>query len=248
MLADPCDENSLSVRFRRRRDIRLRALIDRVHAERGRVRILDMGGALEYWGRVGIEYLKSRGAFITIVNQNVSAVSEKLARPELFATAVGDACNLTTVKDQAFDLAHSNSVIEHVMTWDNMKRFAAETRRVAPYYYVQTPNFWFPIDPHFYKFPFFHWMPRPVRARLLNVLPIGHRGRIHGVDIAYGRVDYARLLDSRQFRHLFPDATIHHERIAGLTKSLIAARWPGQVSLAEAASNNREVKSRIEVR
>lgn len=226
MLSDTRDERSLSTRFRRQRDVKLRALIDAVHAARGQVRILDMGGRVEYWSRVGLDYLRSKKALITVVNLEASEISEELAQPDLFSTAVGDACNLTDVADNAYDLAHSNSVIEHVMTWDNMKGFAAETRRVAPYYYVQTPNFWFPIDPHFYKFPLYHWFPRPVRARILNTFPIAHVGRIEGVDNAFRVVDDARLLDSRQFRFLYPDAEVSYERVAGLGKSLIAIREP----------------------
>ena len=227
MLADPRDANSLSNRFRRKRDVRLRAVIDAIHASRGRVRILDMGGTLEYWSRVGLDYLRSRQVFVTVMNLEASELDPTLADKELFETGVGDACNLTNVADDAYDLAHSNSVIEHVLTWDNMKAFAAETRRVAPFYYVQTPNFWFPIDPHFYKFPLYHWFPRPVRARILNTFPIAHVGRIKGVDGAFRVVDDARLLDSRQFRFLFPDAAISYERVAGLGKSLIAIRGTG---------------------
>jgi hypothetical protein len=226
LLADPRDANSLSNRFRRKRDIRLRAVIDAIHASRGQVRILDMGGTLEYWSRVGLDYLRSRKAFITVVNLEASELDPSLAQPDLFTAAVGDACHLTAVGDGEYDLAHSNSVIEHVLTWGNMKSFAAETRRVAPFYYVQTPNFWFPIDPHFYKFPLYHWFPRPVRARILNTFPIAHVGRIEGVDNAFRVVDDARLLDDRQFRYLFPDAAISYERVAGLAKSLIAIRGP----------------------
>jgi hypothetical protein len=229
LLADPRDANSLSNRFRRKRDVRLRAVIDAIHASRGRVRILDMGGTLEYWSRVGLDYLRSRNVFVTVMNLEASELDRTLAVADIFETAVGDACNLTGVKNDAYDLAHSNSVIEHVLTWDNMKAFAAETRRVAPAYYVQTPNFWFPIDPHFYKFPLYHWFPRPVRARILNTFPIAHVGRIEGVDNAFRVVDDARLLDSRQFGFLFPDAAISYERVGGLAKSFIAIRGPGSV-------------------
>src|SRR3546814_5246029 len=58
---------------------------------------------------------------------------------DLFYFAVGNACDLHQVPDRSFDIAHSNSVIEHVITWDNMKNFARETRRVAAWHYVQTP-------------------------------------------------------------------------------------------------------------
>lgn len=226
MLADPRDANSLSNRFRRKRDVRLRAVIDAIHASRGSVRILDMGGTLEYWSRVGLDYLRSRNVFVTVMNLQASELDPAFAQTDLFETAVGDACNLSAVADGAYDLAHSNSVIEHVLTWDNMKSFAAETRRVASFYYVQTPNFWFPIDPHFYKFPLYHWFPRPLRARILNTFPIAYVGRIKGVDNAFSVVDDARLLDDRQFRHLFPDAVISYEWLLGMAKSLIAIRGP----------------------
>jgi hypothetical protein len=61
--------------------------------------------------------------------------------------------------DNAFDVAYSNSVIEHVRTWENQVRFAAEIRRVAPRYYVQTPNAAFPIEPHVMGLGI-QWLPK----------------------------------------------------------------------------------------
>ena len=42
-------------------------------------------------------------------------------------------------------------------------------RRIASAYWVQTPNFWFPIEPHFLM-PGWQWMPRAVRTELLHRL------------------------------------------------------------------------------
>jgi len=137
---------------------------------------------------------------------------------------VGDACDLSSFADRSFDLVHSNSVIEHVGNWSRMKAFANEARRVGRYYYVQTPYFWFPIDPTNYRSPLIHWLPRPWQARLLNTFPLTHVGRIETLDSAFEVLDSTQLIDARQFAIAFPDAQIVRERVLGLTKSLIAIR------------------------
>ena len=224
MLGDPRNENSLSTKMRRRRDIQLRALIDDIHSAKGSVSILDMGGTIQYWERVGLDYLRERKVSIVLVNREAAELGSAGGDGDLFQTAVGDACDLPQYGDGQFDLAHSNSVIEHVETWGNMKAFARETRRTGKAYYIQTPYFWFPVDPHYYRMPLFHWFPRPIRARMLNALPITYVGRVQGIDMAYEVVDRARLLDGRQFRFLFPDGEISFERFAGLPKSMVAIR------------------------
>lgn len=224
--ADVKDPRSLSTRLRKRRDIRLRELIAKISQERGSVRILDMGGTVSYWRRVGPEFLREQKVKIILLNLHASELKETEGVEDLIETAVGNACDLSMFADNAFDLAHSNSVIEHVVTWQNMQAFARETRRVAKYYYVQTPYFWFPIDPHFYQMPFFHWYPRPIRARMLNRFSLTYSGRIKDVGVAYEVLDNAKLLDGRQFRFLFPDTKVTFERFLGLPKSLMAIKGP----------------------
>src|SRR3546814_49912 len=129
-----------------------------------------MGGTPEYWERVGLDFLRASNAHVTITNLHETELARGRRNVDLFDFAVGNACDLHQVPDRSFNIAHSNSVIEHVITWDNMKNFARETRRVAAWHYVQTPYFWFPVDPHFYKLPFYHWLPRPLRANLHNAL------------------------------------------------------------------------------
>lgn len=72
-----------------------------------------------------------------------------------------DASEALPFEDDAFDLAYSNSVIEHVDP-ARRARFAAELRRVARGWYVQTPAIGFPIDPHS-LLPFAHWLPVAIR-------------------------------------------------------------------------------------
>jgi hypothetical protein len=215
----------LSNFFRNRRALAIRDLISELGKTRNRIEILDIGGRVQYWDQIGRPFLRRHNVTVTLLNLHVSEFFR--SEPDgVFNFVIGDACQLD-FRDRQFDLAHSNSVIEHVGSWQNMKAFAAEIRRIANCYYVQTPYFWFPVDPHFYAFPMFHWLPRPTRARLLNSLPLATAGKIKGVDKSFEAVDGSRLLDSRQFRFLFPDARISFERFFGLPKSMIAIRYDG---------------------
>jgi hypothetical protein len=118
-------------------------------------------------------------------------------------------------RDGAFDLVYSNAVIEHVGEFDSQQRFADECRRVGRGYYVQTPNRRFPIEVHLMR-PFIHWLPRSLQARILRPRRSWFLREI-------------RLLDRGQMRTLFEDGEIWHERVLGLTKSLIAVRRPEAV-------------------
>jgi hypothetical protein len=123
--------------------------------------------------------------------------------------------------DHAFDLVHSNSVIEHVGSYSNMLAFAAEVRRVGKAYYVQTPNYWFPIDPH-NAFPLLHWMPDPLRMFAGTRFNIGVTKKVDFAGAA-ARLDGTKMISRQFFRELFPDAQHSSERL-GLVfvKSLIA--------------------------
>ena len=127
--------------------------------------------------------------------------------------------------DESFDIAYSNSVIEHVGNWDKQVKFADEVRRVAKYYYVQTPNRWFFIEPHFIT-PFIHLLPRPLFRRLLPFFSMWYwvqRPTPQEVTDIMGEI---KLLDKAQMRELFPDAQLIEEKFMFFTKSLIAVRAP----------------------
>jgi SAM-dependent methyltransferase len=120
--------------------------------------------------------------------------------------------------DRSFDVAFSNSVIEHVPR-GQQEAFAAEIRRVATSYFVQTPNYWFPIEPH-WQLPLVHYLPVRARKALNRVFYFGWMPR--------GQYSEINLLSAREMRRMFPDAEIHRERVFGLTKSLIAVRRPAK--------------------
>lgn len=217
---DASDPNSLVSRFRRARSRRVVELIEKTHAEKGAVRIIDLGGEADYWRMFDREMLARTDAHITLVNPGgVNDVWDA----DLFTVVDADACALPQYSDDSFDLVHSNSVIEHVGDWVRMEAFARECRRLAPRYYVQTPYFWFPIEPHF-SAPFFHWRSEQGRARSLMKKPHGFSQKAADVGAAMRDVQHARLLDKTQFRFLYPDAVHHDEKVGPLTKSLIAVR------------------------
>lgn len=88
------------------------------------------------------------------------AVEEQ--RHEDVQPLAGDATDLREFGDSSFDVVFSNSVIEHLFTFENQRRMAREVQRVGKAFWVQTPNFWFPMEPHFHV-PGWQWMPRDTR-------------------------------------------------------------------------------------
>ena len=104
-----------------------------------------------------------------------------------------------------------------------MEAFAAETRRLAAAYYLQTPYFWFPIEPHFLA-PFFHWLPESWRSKIVLRTKLGHRPRAASIGEAMRIIRGVFLLDRSQLCYLLPDASIQFERLFFLPKSLIAMK------------------------
>ena len=178
-----------------------------------------MGGRETYWNALTPDFLAQHDVQITILNLPCEQAGED---SRMFIHAVGDACALEQYPDHSFDIVHSNSVIEHVGNWDRIKAFAREVRRLAPNVFVQTPYFWFPIEPHFIKLAH-HWLPKPLRSSMWLRFKMGARGRAADLDEAMRQVDdEPYLLDMRMFRFLFPDCRIIRERFCLFTKSMVA--------------------------
>lgn len=204
-------------RFRAQRFQLFKRLVDDILSKQQLCRILDIGGTPEYWGRFGTELDKNRTDISVL---NLTDRSEVFPNVKIL---VGDARKMEQFNDLSFDVVHSNSVIEHVGRWDDMASMAQEVRRLAPRYFVQTPYFWFPIEPHA-RFPLLHWMPESWRYRILMRRTCGFWERREDVGSATRAIQSALLLDKQQMRFLFPDAEIVSEKFYGLTKSLIAIR------------------------
>lgn len=200
--------------FRRQR---MKLFLSLVEGRRGETRVLDIGGTPDYW-RATRDLWGHLPLKFTIVNLGVEPSDDGP-----FAIRPGDACNLGEYADNSFDVVHSNSVIEHVGHWPQMAAMAGEVRRLAPTYYLQTPNFWFPVEPH-YRMVGYHWLPELTRASILTRHRLGFRGPMRSFDVAMRDIQTVNLLTAAQLRVLFPDAAIRRERLFGLAKSLIAIR------------------------
>jgi hypothetical protein len=218
LLVDYNNPRSLGSRLRRRRVQLFLELVRQCHREHGSCRILDIGGSQAYWRIVGDAFLDAHDCHITLLN------TAPLQAPprRRFTHVVGDGCRLD-FGDNAFDIAHSNSVIEHVGDWQRKSAFAAECSRVARRHYVQTPNFWFPVEPH-YLVPGFQFLPMQIQAALLCRLSLGRIQRRNSLAAALETVQGIQLLTEGMLRALFPHSEILCERVFGLKKSLIAIR------------------------
>lgn len=211
------DPNSARNRFRRSRFAVFAGLVKSVLAEKDSCRILDVGGTHSYWQAFG-EQLPDRTT-VTLLNTS----PDKESDTQIISHRVGDACAMTDIADDSYDIVHSNSVIEHVGLWPRMEAMASEVKRVAPRHFVQTPNYWFPIEPHA-RAAFFHMLPEPWRRSRLMKKRHGFWPKAQDVASATLLSQSAVLLDYQQLAFLFPDSEIRREHFLGLTKSLIAIK------------------------
>ena len=192
--------------FRRRRLARFLQAFE-ITAE---TRIVDVGGGSD-WDWSGFTGVTPR---ITLLNLDVEDGESGRTR-----YVRGDACRMHQFADDEFDIAFSNSVIEHVGSYAEQQAMAGEIRRVARAYWVQTPNRHFPIEPHM-LFPFFQYLPLRWRRTIGRHWPFSFE-KLRKGDPERDAVE-VRLLNRREFSACFPDAEIRMERFAGWIKSFIA--------------------------
>jgi len=183
----------LAARARARRHARFFALARLP----GSARVLDLG-----CGRVGLRALEP-GLDITGVD-----IVDRPDYPGAFVRADASA-GLPFAADE-FDLVYCSSVIEHVPR-GRRAAFAAEVRRVGRGWYVQTPAYAFPIEPHS-LLPGAHWLPARLRR------PYWRLG-------AAGEWQEISLLRRAELERLFGPAL--PERFGPLVKSWVSVRAPG---------------------
>jgi hypothetical protein len=137
----------------------------------------------------------------------------------------GDACDPPAeLRDERFDLVYSNSVIEHVGGHQRRRAFAYWAQALGEHHWIQTPNRWFPVEPH-WACPGLQYLPPRGRAAVSQVWPIGnYTKRRDSLRQRMGDALAVELLSASELRWYFPESRILRERVAGMPKSLIAVR------------------------
>ena len=209
-IADNRDQGSLAVEFRRKRFAFFLSLLSTLDRP---IHILDVGGTESYWRTMGMD--GGDQVFITLLNLTENDVT----LPNLTSIS-GDARKIDA-EDASFDVVFSNSVIEHVGESEDQRQMAREVQRVGKRYFVQTPNKYFPLEPHF-LFPFFQFLPLKIRVWLLQNFKLGWFEKTPDEVKARETVESIRLLDKREFFSMFPTAAVYEEKILGITKSFVA--------------------------
>ena len=221
---------------------RVYAMLGRFRAQRMRrflemfpitdqTRVLDIGGAVGTWEHVPV---RPRLTLLNIYD-----------RPDGLDAAViwvkGDARQMP-FNPGDFDVIFSNSVIEHVGTWDDQRQFAQEIRRLQSPFWIQTPDRYFPIEPHALGLGV-QFLPRAWQApyarflSLRGLMTIGTPGALRQT------LDNTRLLNHHELQTLFPGTPIWRETVLGLSKSLVAyqtAEHLAHLMQAPLAPVNRE--------
>jgi hypothetical protein len=206
------DPRSMGARLRARR---WRWLVD-TFPSLADMSVLDIGGWVESWRRAPI-----RPAHVHVVNLEKKPGDEDL--PQWAEVDYADACALPErIAARRYDLVFSNSVIEHVGGHERRLRFADAVRGLGTAYWVQTPYRYFPIEPHWVA-PGMQFTPLAVRRWLAQHWALSHTRLATRAEVL-SAVLWVELLDRTQMRHYFPDGGLRAERVAGLTKSLIAVR------------------------
>lgn len=143
--------------------------------------------------------------------------------PPKFTYLLADGRN-TGLADKAFDLAFSNSAIEHVGSLEAQQCFANEMLRVGRRIYCQTPNKWFPVEPHFLGLCV-HWLPKKWFGHFVDRYLTLHGWRYRPTpEASIDFINSIRLLTRDELSDLFPGCEIRTERFLGLAKSFVVWR------------------------
>ena len=169
--------------------------------------------------------LTGAGPDARIVDVGCGALGLRALEPELQVTGVdlearpaypgpfvqADANERLPFEDDEFDLAYCSSLIEHIVP-ERRELLAAELKRIGRGWFVQTPAYSFPFEPHA-LLPMAHWLPPRLRQVYWRL----------GVTGSWEQVE---LLRRAEMVALFGEPVLA-ERLGPLAKSWISVRAIG---------------------
>lgn len=204
---------SLGYQLRNKRFVDFENLLLKHFAKTEKIKILDVGGTAYFWEDKNI--FKSSRLDITLLN-----LTEEKNLPKNMQSVAADATNIQIFERGSFDVVFSNSVIEHLYTWENQMKMANECMRVGNFFFIQTPNKHFPIEAH-YVLPFVQYFPKNWTYNILTKTKLS-RGLRWKPEDAQQYLDEIRLLSIKEMKSLFPMSNIYLEKFMGLNKSITA--------------------------
>ena len=205
----------LGKRFRQKR---MRRFLQTIQPSPDRHVMLDVGGYPEQWTS-----FEPCAKTLDILNLRESMFDPSKLPAYNIRTIVGNGCNLP-FEDETYHIVYSNSVIEHLGSWESQIQFSKEVRRVGKSIWIQTPAKEFFIEPH-YLTPFIHWLPANFRKKLLRNFTLWGWITRPSREIIEKSINEIRLLTKRDMEILFPDCEILEEKVLYFfTKSYIACR------------------------
>src|SRR5438552_562233 len=181
--------------------------------------ILDLGGEAAHPDQPNLQLLSSyqHRHRLTLVNLFFPDVKRAVDVLPGLKAVCGNGCSLPFDNKQ-FDICYCNAVIEHLFSWENQQKFAAEIMRVARSWFVTTPNRWFPFEPHM-RLPWITWLPRPWQHGIGKTYSYHHihRRYISGTDWSE-----IRLLSRGELQQLFPGSKVLRNGTVGWTPTFVA--------------------------
>ena len=186
---------------------------ERIFMIKNEYRILDVGGGQFNW-----KFIKSKPrVFILNLNKPKDWLNDTQ-----FEFNKGDATKFV-YSDNSFDIVYSNSVIEHLYTFEDQKRMADEILRVGKKIYIQTPAKEFFIEPHLIT-PFIHWLPLGVQRKLMRNFTIWGLITRPTKEYINEFLKERRLLTYKEFKNLFNGCNVIVEKFLFFPKSYIAIK------------------------